>query len=189
MVDGRPADGRPAGERLAGSPLDGARRRDETRPGERPKGARIGIDVGTVRIGVAASDPEGRLAFPVATVQRGPRAADEVARIAREREATMIYIGLPLTLAGNEGPSAADARSFAGEVAERTDRVVRLIDERLSTVSASNALRAAGKNARSQRSIVDQQAAVVILGNALDTEKAGTTESVTQVVARKGSHD
>ena len=156
---------------------------------EGPAGVRLGLDVGTVRIGVAASDPEGRLAFPVATVQRGPRAADEVARIAAERDAAVIYVGLPLTLAGKEGPSAADARSFAGEVAERTGLVVRLIDERLSTVSATNALRAAGKSARSQRSIVDQQAAVVILGNALDTEKAGTTKSVTQVVARKGSHD
>ena len=156
---------------------------------ERPVGARLGLDVGTVRIGVAASDPEGRLAFPVSTVQRGPRAAEEVTRIALEREATAIYVGLPLTLAGREGPSAADARVFAAEVAERTGLVVRLIDERLSTVSASSALRAAGKSARRQRSIVDQQAAVVILGNALDTEKAGNTESVTQVVARKGSHD
>lgn len=155
----------------------------------RPAGVRLGLDVGTVRIGVAASDPEGRLAFPVATVQRGPRAADEVAGIATERGAAVIYVGLPLTLAGKEGPSAADARSFAGEVAERTGLVVRLIDERLSTVSATNALRAAGKSARNQRAIVDQQAAVVILGNALDTEKAGTTKSVTQVVARKGSHD
>ena len=167
---------------------------DAPRAAERPAdarlaGARLGIDVGTVRIGIAACDPEGRLAFPVATVPRGPRAADEVARIARERDVAILYVGLPLTLAGKEGPSAADARSFAAEVAERTGLVVRLIDERLSTVSASSALRAAGKSARRQRSIVDQQAAVVILGNALDTEKAGNTESVTQVVARKGSHD
>jgi putative Holliday junction resolvase len=162
---------------------------DASRVGAPRVGSRLGIDVGTVRIGVAASDPEGRLAFPVATVPRGPRAAEEVDRIASEREATVVYVGLPLTLAGKEGPSAADARSFAAEIAERTGLVVRLIDERLSTVSASSALRAAGKNARSQRSIVDQQAAVVILGNALDTEKAGNTESVTQVVTRKGSHD
>jgi putative Holliday junction resolvase len=101
----------------------------------------------------------------------------------------VIFVGLPLTLAGNEGPSAGDARAFATEVAERTRLVVRLIDERLSTVSATRDLRAAGRSARNQRSIVDQQAAVVILGNALDTEKAGTTESVTEVVTRKGSHD
>jgi putative Holliday junction resolvase len=158
-------------------------------PDARPAGARLGIDVGTVRVGVAASDPEGRLAFPVSTVSRGPAAAGEVTRSASERGASVIYVGLPLTMAGSEGPSAADARVFAQDVAERTDAVVRLIDERLSTVSASNALRAAGRNARSQRSIVDQQAAVVILGSALDTEKAGTTESVTHVVTRKGSHD
>jgi putative Holliday junction resolvase len=152
-------------------------------------GVRLGLDVGTVRIGMAASDPEGRLAFPVATVPRGPRAASDVARIASERAAAVIYVGLPLTLAGKEGPSALDARAFAAEVAERTGLVVRLIDERLSTVSASRALREAGKSSRSQRSIVDQQAAVVILGNALDTEKAGTTDSVTEVVTHKGSHD
>jgi putative Holliday junction resolvase len=167
---------------------------DEPRVDERPvdarfAGVRLGIDVGTVRVGVAASDPEGRMAFPVATVARGPEAAGQIARIASERDSSLIFVGLPLTLAGEEGRSAADARLFAQDVAERTDAVVRLIDERLSTVSASNALRAAGKNARSQRSIVDQQAAVVILGSALDTEKAGTTESVTEVVTRKGSHD
>ncbi len=109
--------------------------------------------------------------------------------IADERGATTIYVGLPRTLAGREGPSAGDARALASQLAERTDRVVRLIDERLSTVSAASALRAAGKNAKAQREIVDQQAAVVILGNALDTEKAGTTESVTELVTRKGSHD
>lgn len=169
MVDARRVDERPADARLAG--------------------VRLGIDVGTVRIGVAASDPEGRLAFPVATVARGPQAAGEVARIASERGAAVIFVGLPLTLAGKEGPSAGDARTFASEVAERTGLVVRLLDERLSTVSAARALRAAGKSVRSQRSIIDQQAAVVILGNALDTEKAGTTESVTEVVTHKGSHD
>ena len=162
---------------------------DEQPTDGRIVGVRLGIDVGTVRVGVAASDPEGRMAFPVATVPRGPEAATEVVRIANERKAAVIFVGLPLTLAGNEGPSAGDARAFAGEVAERTRLAVRLIDERLSTVSATRALRAAGKSARSQRSIVDQQAAVVILGNALDTEKAGTTESVTEVVTRKGSHD
>ncbi len=170
------------------------RRADERRAHDRPTdarlaGVRLGIDVGTVRIGVAASDPEGRLSFPVATVPRGPRAASDVARIASERDAVVIFVGLPLSLAGKEGPSADDARAFAAEIAERTGLVVRLIDERLSTVSATRALREAGKSARSQRSIVDQQAAVVILGNALDTEKAGTTESVTHVVTHKGSHD
>jgi putative Holliday junction resolvase len=152
-------------------------------------GVRLGIDVGTVRVGVAASDPEGRLAFPVATVARGPQAAGEVARLASERGAVVVFVGLPLSFAGREGPSAIDARAFAVEVAERTGLVVRLIDERLSTVSAARALRAAGMSARRQRSVVDQQAAVVILGNALDTEKAGTTESVTEVVTHKGSHD
>jgi len=154
-----------------------------------PAGVRLGLDVGTVRVGVAASDPEGRLAFPVTTVRRGTDAASEVARIATEREAVVVYVGLPRTLAGAEGTSAADARAFAAAVAERSGLVVRLIDERMSTVTASHALRAAGKDSRAQRAIVDQQAAVVILGNALDTEKAGTMARVTEVVAPKGSHD
>ncbi len=154
-----------------------------------PAGVRLGIDVGTVRIGVAASDPDRTLAFPVTTVLRGPGAADEVARIAEERSASVIYVGLPRTLAGREGRSADDARNFASQVEERTGLVVRLIDERMSTVTASRTLRAAGKNSRAQRTIVDQQAAVVILDSALDTEKAGTIDDMTEVVESKGSHD
>ncbi|NTV39220.1 MAG: Holliday junction resolvase RuvX, partial [Demequinaceae bacterium] len=97
------------------------------------RGVRLGIDVGTVRVGVAACDPEGIMAFPVATVARDAEAVAAVAALAAEREAIEIFVGLPLHLSGSEGPSAVDARAFAAALAERTGVPVRLVDERMST--------------------------------------------------------
>jgi putative Holliday junction resolvase len=153
------------------------------------KGVRMAIDVGTVRVGLAASDPDGMMAFPAGTVQRSPAAVAEVASVIAERGATSVYVGLPRTLAGGEGASAADARAFAEELSERTDAVVRLVDERFSTATASGAMRAAGRNAKQQRAVIDQAAAVVILESALDVDRNGNLSKVTIEVPRKGSHD
>lgn len=153
-------------------------------PDRRP---RLGVDVGRVRVGVAGSDPDGTLAFPVATVARTTSAESDVAAIVRERAAGTVYVGLPRSLDGSEGSSAADARAFAGRLAELVDVPVRLIDERLSTVSAEAALRAAGRDSRRQRGVIDQAAAVVILDNALDTEKRGMRDQATELVAREES--
>ena len=152
-------------------------------------GVRIGVDVGTVRVGVAASDPDGIMAFPIATVNRTETAAAEVAAIARERGASSVFVGLPRTLKGGEGASAADARDFAQQLAEHLEAPIRLMDERFSSATASHAMSQAGLSIKQQRNVVDQQAAVVILENALDTEKRGNIDSVTQAVSRKGSHD
>lgn len=153
------------------------------------RGVRIGVDVGTVRVGVAASDPDGILAFPVATVQRSDTAVAEVAALAAEREATEIFVGLPRMLAGHEGASAADARDFAQQLAELTRAAVRLVDERFSTSTASHAMRQAGRSAREQRASIDQAAAVVILEGALDIARAGNLDKVTQGVLPKEKHD
>lgn len=153
------------------------------------RGARLGVDVGTVRIGVAASDPEGLMAFPVATVPAGPDAAADVARIVTEREAIAVFVGLPTTLAGREGASAQAARDFASRVAELTPVTVRLIDERFSTSSASASMRAAGRGARQQRQVIDQAAAVVILESALEVAKQGNLAKVTEEIPRKGNDD
>lgn len=155
----------------------------------RARGVRIGVDVGKVRIGVAASDPDGVLAFPVTTVARGPESARELAAIAADRGAVTIYVGLPRSLDGAERAAAADAREVAQELAELTAAPVRLIDERFSTATASAAMRASGRTAREQRDVVDQAAAVVILDSALDTEKTGNVDTVTTTVTRKGNHD
>ncbi|KRC62896.1 Holliday junction resolvase [Agromyces sp. Root81] len=136
-------------------------------------GARLGVDVGRARIGVARCDTGGMLATPVETV---PRAADgdaDVARIleiAREHEVIEIVVGNPLSLSGASTPSTDDAIAFAERLTS-TGIPVRLVDERLSTVSAQQALRATGKSTRKQRPIVDQVAAVIILQHAIDAER------------------
>jgi len=135
-------------------------------------GVRLGIDVGKARIGVARSDFHGMLATPVETVARGAGDLARIRAIAEELDATEIVVGLPLALSGNETASTADAREFAGEIAALAIAPVRLVDERLSTVSAHSALRASGRNAKNSRSVVDQVAAVIILQHALDFERS-----------------
>src|SRR5262245_1742029 len=137
------------------------------------RGVRLGVDFGSVRIGVAASDPEGIMAFPVETVVRGEGDVARVATIALEREAIAIFVGLPKTLKGESGTSAAMAEQFARGLAELTTADVRLIDERFSTTTASRALTGAGKSVKKQRQVIDQAAAVVILESALDVDRQG----------------
>lgn len=139
--------------------------------GFRP-GVRIGVDVGRARIGVARCDRDGMLATPVETVARaGDDPVARIAAIARELEAVELVVGLPVSLSGGDTASTADARAFAAELARASALPTRLVDERLSTVTANDALRRAGRSQRSSRSIVDQVAAVVLLQHALDVEK------------------
>ena len=136
-------------------------------------GTRLGIDPGDARIGVARSDPSGFLATPVETVQRGPGDLDRIATILTEEEAVEVVVGLPRSLSGGEGPAAVKVRVFARELAAAVAPVpVRLCDERLSTVSAEATLRERGKKGQKRRAVVDQAAAVVILQNALETERS-----------------
>lgn len=131
------------------------------------KGVLVALDVGTVRVGVAASDPHQVLASPVATL----RAADlaGAAAIVREREAVRVVIGLPRTLAGRDGPSVAMARAYADRLAPLVAPVpVDLVDERLTTVLAERTLADRGVRARQRRSVVDQAAAVALLQSVLD---------------------
>jgi putative Holliday junction resolvase len=138
------------------------------------RGVRLGVDVGDVRIGVAASDPSGLIATPVETVARGRGDLTRLRELAREHEAIELVVGLPRSLSGREGPAAAKVREFTDRHADAVaaDGVgVRLCDERLSTVSAEAVLREQGRKGRRRRAVVDQAAAVVILQNALDTER------------------
>lgn len=135
-------------------------------------GVRLGIDVGTVRIGVARSDPHGMIATPVETVQRGSGDLARIAELCVEVEAVEVVLGLPIALSGNETASTADARRFALELAKVQGAPVRLVDERLSSVSANAALRSAGRTSRTSRTVVDQVAAVIILQYALDFERS-----------------
>ncbi|PSR63469.1 MULTISPECIES: Holliday junction resolvase RuvX [Nocardia] len=176
----------PEPSRSGAAPEAGAARPDDI-PAERPdartdpgRGRRIGIDVGTVRIGVAASDPDGILATPVETVptvkggKRGP-ATDllRVAEIVREYEAVEVIVGLPRTLRGASGLSAQLAARFARRLRDMIPGVpIRLSDERLTTVSAARALRDSGVRARGRRQVIDQAAAVSILQGWLDERSA-----------------
>ncbi|WP_431218109.1 Holliday junction resolvase RuvX [Leifsonia xyli] len=137
-------------------------------------GVRVGIDVGKVRIGVSRSDLHGMLATPVETVARSEDAADRrrIADIVGELGAFEVIVGLPLALSGARTASTADAVGFAETLAAELDVPVRLVDERLSTVSASQALRASGRNTKKARPVVDQVAATIILQHALDAERA-----------------
>ena len=130
----------------------------------------IGLDLGDARIGVAISDPERRLAVPVGTVHVGqpPGELLAVAALVRERGATMIVLGLPLSLRGERGESAAHAESFAEALRAVVGIPVELHDERLSTVEAERALAAAGTRGRERRRVVDASAAAVILQSWLD---------------------
>ncbi|HVQ18512.1 MAG TPA: Holliday junction resolvase RuvX, partial [Actinomycetes bacterium] len=105
-----------------------------------PEGVWLAVDPGAVRIGVAASDREGRVAVPVETVNRGRGDAARILAIAAEREASLIVVGLPKSLSGDEGGAATDAREFATALSRQGTLPVRLVDERLTTVSATRGL-------------------------------------------------
>jgi putative Holliday junction resolvase len=141
-------------------------------------GVRIALDVGSVRIGVAKCDAEGLLATPLTTISAGPEAVDQVLDLLLEYEAICVYIGKPISLAGKDTASTQSAIEFAKEVAallKDSDTKVRLIDERLSTVSAQRGMHEAGRNVKQSRDAIDQAAAVVILEHALASERNSGT--------------
>ncbi|WP_326832793.1 Holliday junction resolvase RuvX [Arthrobacter cryoconiti] len=140
---------------------------------------KLGVDVGMVRVGLAACDPDGILATPVKTLTRDAKRNSDIRLVAKEagtRNAVEVFVGLPRTLKGAEKASAEMARGYAALLVTELARVgldtpVRLIDERLTTVSAHQALHAAGLDGREHRKVVDQAAAVGILQHALDMQK------------------
>ncbi|GAB2694239.1 Holliday junction resolvase RuvX [Thalassiella azotivora] len=140
------------------------------------RGARVAVDVGSVRVGVAACDPDGLLCSPVATLRRDARRGRDLAELAdvvAERDAVEVVVGLPRSLSGQEGAAAQAARDYAVRLARRVAPVpVRLVDERLSTVGAHRVLHDAGVGGRRHRPVVDQVAAVLVLQTAVDAEKA-----------------
>jgi putative pre-16S rRNA nuclease len=147
-------------------------------PGAVPvtRGRRLGIDVGSVRVGVALSDPDGVLATPLATVARDVARGsdlDTIAGLVAEHDVVGVVVGLPRTLAGREGPAAEAAREFAAALTARLDAGVPVVfsDERLTTVVATRQMRESGRRGRRQRAVVDQVAAVAILQGWLDARR------------------
>ncbi|MGB3762592.1 MAG: Holliday junction resolvase RuvX [Ornithinimicrobium sp.] len=152
-------------------------------------GARLGIDVGEVRVGLAASDPDGLIATPVATLRRdreGSADLETVVAQALDRAALEVIVGLPTSMNGTEGAAAQGAREYASTLSQRLNgTIVRLWDERLTTVDAHRRLASSGVPGRRQRRSVDQVAAVLILQAALDAERSTGTPGGEVVGGRK----
>ncbi|GAA4730138.1 Holliday junction resolvase RuvX [Actinomycetospora chibensis] len=143
-------------------------------------GRRLGVDVGSVRVGVALSDPGGVLATPLVTLDHDESAGADLARLVAlvdEHEVVEVVVGLPRTLAGREGPAAQKAQDYAAALRGRLsaagrDVPVVLADERLTTVTAMRTLSDRGVKGRKQRKVIDQAAAVGILQGYLDARRA-----------------
>jgi putative Holliday junction resolvase len=156
-----------------------------------PQGIKLGVDVGTVRVGVAICDRDAILATPFKTLDRNPKKNSDVrviAALAAERGAVQIFVGLPRTMKGEEHASARMATEYAQLLAEELVRTgldvpVNLVDERLSTVTAHRHLHEAGMSSKNHRKVVDQVAAAGILQHAIDMQKARGTDVGSRVRA------
>jgi putative pre-16S rRNA nuclease len=148
------------------------------RPGEHDPGPgrRLAVDVGSVRVGVALSDPGPMLATPLVTLSRDAQSGadlDRLRELVAEHEVVEVVVGLPRTLTARHGTAAQAAAAYAEELATRIAPIpVRMADERLTTVSASRMLSERGVRGQRQRAVVDQAAAVEILQAWLDARAA-----------------
>ena len=135
-----------------------------------PRGALIGLDLGTKTIGVAASDPDRRLATGVETVQRKAFKADaaRLLAIAGARNAAGFVLGLPINMDASEGPRAQSTRAFARNFSRLTDLAIALWDERLSTAAVERELIGMDMRRARRAAVIDEHAAIFILQGALD---------------------
>lgn len=160
-------------------------------PAVRRAGVRLGVDVGEARVGLAATDPDALVPTPVMTLRRDRSKNSDIrmiTKIAADRRAAVVYVGLPLSLSGVETVSTQKARQYAQQLADSlaaagVSTEVRLVDERLSTVSASSKMRDSGVRAAAQRDQIDQAAAVEILTHALNVRAAQSSEPGVAVTA------
>ncbi len=135
-----------------------------------PRGTLLGLDLGTKTIGIAASDPERRIAAPVETITHTRFTADarRILELAAERHAVGLVLGLPINMDGTEGPRAQSTRAFARNLAALTALPLALWDERLSTAAVERALIAADASSAKRKAVIDAHAAAYILQGALD---------------------
>jgi putative Holliday junction resolvase len=138
----------------------------------------LGIDVGSVRIGLAISDETCTLASPVATIPNEPRTLwTRIGREIEDRRVDRVVIGLPRRLDGSEGDAAATARKFAAELARRTATEIELWDERFTTTIAERALIESGIRRKRRREVIDSVAASVLLQNWLDARRIAASRT------------
>ena len=135
-----------------------------------PRGGLIGLDLGSKTIGVAASDPDRKLATGVETIARSNFTTDarRVLALAAERGTIGFVLGLPINMDGSEGPRAQSTRAFARNFAKLTELPIALWDERLSTAAVERELIAADMSRARRAEVIDQHAAAYILQGALD---------------------
>lgn len=152
------------------------------------RGVRLALDWGDARIGVAACDRDGVLAYPLDTVRAGADELAQLVRIVAEQEPLEVVVGLPRSLSGADGPAARKVRERAAALAALVPVPVRLVDERLTTVTASRRLRESGKRAKQQRSVIDAAAAAAILEQAVALERA-RGEAPGELVSAPGTPD
>lgn len=138
----------------------------------------LGLDIGSVRVGVAVSDPSGRIASPLTVLDARALAGDAspLVRLTEDYESERLVVGLPLTLAGEEGAQAAEVRAVAVRLAAAAGLPLEFADERLSSEEARKLMSASGMSEREQRGAVDKVAAAVILQGWLDARRNGTRE-------------
>ncbi|OCK15371.1 Holliday junction resolvase [Cutibacterium avidum] len=152
----------------------------EERPDTSLRGVRIAVDWGKARIGVAASDRDAILAFPVETVQTANRPVQRLAEIVAEYEPVEVIMGLPVALDGTEKIAVRDVRQAGHQLAEAISPIpVRWVDERMTTRTAARALHDAGRDARKQRGVIDQVAAVAILEHVLEQVRSARSATTT----------
>jgi putative Holliday junction resolvase len=157
------------------------------------RGVRFGVDVGSVRIGVAKCDPDCVLATPLETIAAGETAIPKIIDLIKEHAPIAVYVGNPLSLNGQVTQSTVGASEFALSLVsaiaghpEIEEIEVRLIDERLSTVSAQRGLHEVGRTQKTSREVIDQASAIIILEHALESEKRqGDFAGIEVVVANE----
>lgn len=135
------------------------------------RGVRLAIDWGTVRIGVAACDPDGILAYPVTVLTNDENSVNELLRLVAEYEPIEVLLGLPTDLRGEDGPAAQKMREVFAKLSDELPVPIRLVDERMSSANAHRQLSEAGRSMKNRRSVIDQAAAVAILENAIRADK------------------
>jgi putative Holliday junction resolvase len=141
-------------------------------------GARLALDWGAARIGVAACDDAGLLAYPVETIPNDPQAYSRIAALVAKYHPVELVMGLPLDLRGREALAANKVRNRAQEVSDATQLPVRLLDERLTTAQAAKQLRAVGRNSAKSRAVIDQVAAVALLRSLIESGTDQTRELI-----------
>ena len=135
-------------------------------------GRRLAFDFGDVRIGVAVCDPDGILATPLEFLStKDPALKSSILALYSEYEPAKIYVGLPLNLSGEESEATKKAIAFSDLITQLVSCPVKLVDERLTTSSASASLSQAGVNAKDQRKRIDSQSAVIILESGLAQDR------------------